>query len=149
MKTRHARFAVPPGQHALEELKARGLEFADLKRSVSGLTTEHDLESGTTVIVEEVAEAIGRALDMPAKVWIDLERRYRRAVSDGLPALSNDAIDAAQARAASGKLLLRLPASLHRRAAEAAQLEGVSLNQLLLSYIAEGIGKTEGSHSLG
>ena len=36
----------------------------------------------------------------------------------------------------SGKTLLRMPASLHRRLAEEAQAEGVSLNQWLVSLLS-------------
>ena len=38
----------------------------------------------------------------------------------------------------SGKTLLRMPASLHRRLAEEAQTEGVSLNQWLVSLLSAG-----------
>lgn len=40
----------------------------------------------------------------------------------------------------SGKVALRLPRSLHRRASEAANKEGVSLNQFFVSVIAEAVG---------
>ena len=40
----------------------------------------------------------------------------------------------------SGKLVVRLPKSLHRRAAQAAEREGVSLNSFIVSSIAEQVG---------
>lgn len=40
----------------------------------------------------------------------------------------------------SGKLVLRLPKSLHHKSAVAAKYEGVSLNQFIVSCIAEQIG---------
>jgi HicB family len=40
----------------------------------------------------------------------------------------------------SGKFVVRLPKSLHRRAAFAANREGVSLNQFIVSCVAEQIG---------
>lgn len=40
----------------------------------------------------------------------------------------------------SGKLVVRLPRSLHRRAAFAATRDGVSLNQFIVSSIAEQVG---------
>jgi predicted RNase H-like HicB family nuclease len=40
----------------------------------------------------------------------------------------------------SGKLVVRLPKSLHRRAAFAANLDGVSLNQFIVSTVAEQVG---------
>lgn len=42
-----------------------------------------------------------------------------------------------------GVLTLRLPKDLHRRAAERAQVEGVSLNQFILFAVAEKVGSTE------
>jgi predicted RNase H-like HicB family nuclease len=41
---------------------------------------------------------------------------------------------------ASGRLLLRLPKSLHRRAGLLAERDGVSLNQFVVSAIAENVG---------
>jgi antitoxin HicB len=41
----------------------------------------------------------------------------------------------------SGKFNLRLPKSVHKKLYEQAQLENVSINQLALCYIAEGLGK--------
>jgi antitoxin HicB len=40
----------------------------------------------------------------------------------------------------SGKLLVRLPSSLHGQLAERAREEGVSTNQMTLALIAEGLG---------
>jgi antitoxin HicB len=45
-----------------------------------------------------------------------------------------------------GKFLQRLPKSLHTRLAVRAKQEGVSLNTLVLSFIAEGLGHRE-SHA--
>ena len=41
----------------------------------------------------------------------------------------------------SGRLLLRAPRSLHRRLAERAYAEGVSINTMTVTLIAEGLGK--------
>lgn len=41
----------------------------------------------------------------------------------------------------SGKFIVRLPKSLHRKAVEQAEMEGVSLNQWVLSVIAEAVGQ--------
>lgn len=40
----------------------------------------------------------------------------------------------------NGKIALRIPKSMHRRLVMIAQEEGVSLNQLILSYLAEMLG---------
>lgn len=44
----------------------------------------------------------------------------------------------------SGKWQLRTPKSLHRRLAERAKQEGVSLNTLAISLLAEGLGRRAG-----
>lgn len=41
----------------------------------------------------------------------------------------------------SGKFVLRIPKSLHRRLAEAAQADGVSLNQYTLNLLSEAVGR--------
>lgn len=43
----------------------------------------------------------------------------------------------------SGKWQMRVPKTLHRRLAERARAEGVSLNTLAVTLIAEGIGRRE------
>lgn len=48
----------------------------------------------------------------------------------------------------SGALSLRLPKSLHRRAAEMAQMEGTSLNQFLVASIAAQVGAREKTEEL-
>jgi antitoxin HicB len=40
----------------------------------------------------------------------------------------------------SGKLLVRMPRSLHRTLAEQARMEGVSLNQLILYHLSRSLG---------
>jgi predicted RNase H-like HicB family nuclease len=42
----------------------------------------------------------------------------------------------------SGKLVVRLPRSLHRKAAQMAERDGVSLNQFIVSSIAEQVGQS-------
>lgn len=42
----------------------------------------------------------------------------------------------------SGKFALRLPRSLHRKASIAAKHDGVSLNQFILSAVAENVGES-------
>lgn len=48
----------------------------------------------------------------------------------------------AESRTHSGKVLLRLPKSLHRRAAEAAAADSTSLNQFVVAAVAERLGAT-------
>jgi antitoxin HicB len=42
---------------------------------------------------------------------------------------------------ASGKFVQRLPRSIHARLQSRAKAEGVSLNQLVTAYVAEGLGR--------
>jgi antitoxin HicB len=42
----------------------------------------------------------------------------------------------------SGKVLARLPRSMHRQLTARAKTEGVSLNSLVLAFIAEGLGRS-------
>ena len=47
---------------------------------------------------------------------------------------------------ASGKVLARLPRSMHVQLAARAKVEGVSLNSLVLAFIAEGLGRRNAAH---
>lgn len=46
----------------------------------------------------------------------------------------------------SGKIALRIPKSLHGRAVELAKREGISLNQFLVSTVAEKVGEISASN---
>jgi len=59
---------------------------------------------------------------------------------------AEDAVAAAEAEKDadySGKFVLRLPRSMHRQLAELAETEGVSLNQLALAFLAQGMGRLD------
>jgi predicted RNase H-like HicB family nuclease len=47
---------------------------------------------------------------------------------------------------ASGKVLTRLPRSMHMQLTARAKTEGVSLNALVLAFIAEGLGRRNVAH---
>ncbi|WP_295385674.1 type II toxin-antitoxin system HicB family antitoxin [uncultured Thiodictyon sp.] len=51
--------------------------------------------------------------------------------------------DTAAARDAGGRLVVRLPKSIHTRLAYRAKAEGVSINALALTFIVEGLGRRE------
>lgn len=89
------------------------IEFPDLQGCISdGATIEEAIENG-----------------MDAKrAWLAVAREEGRTVS------------APDARL-SGKWVQRVPKSVHARLAERAAREGVSLNTLVVSLIAEGLGK--------
>jgi len=48
---------------------------------------------------------------------------------------------------ASGKVLARLPRSMHMQLTARAKTEGVSLNSLVLAFIAEGLGRRSAARS--
>ena len=68
-------------------------------------------------------------LDEAMLLWFEVEREAGREIPEPWGS-----------REHSGTLNLRLPKSLHRRAAERAKIEGVSLNQLLVAAIASHLG---------
>jgi predicted HicB family RNase H-like nuclease len=83
---------------------------------------------GCFAVGENVAEAASN-LERAATSWIESTIAKGRSVPE--PMEENDY---------SGKLVVRLPKSMHRHAAYAANREGVSLNQFIVSSIAEQIG---------
>jgi predicted RNase H-like HicB family nuclease len=80
---------------------------------------------GCMTQVEDPAE-IGPAAEEARRLWIMTE--YEDGENIPLPSYPEEY---------SGKFNLRLPRSLHRRLAELAEREGVSLNQLVVALLAE------------
>ena len=80
------------------------------------------LADGATIM-----EAITNAMDAEAS-WL----ATARAFGDPLPAIS---------QSYSGKWVQRVPRSVHARLASLAKREGVSINDLVASFIAEGLGR--------
>jgi predicted HicB family RNase H-like nuclease len=76
------------------------------------------------------AEAYER-LEAAAESWIDAALELQQEI----PSPSAEA-------QFSGRFALRLPRSLHRQAAQLADAEGVSLNQFIVSTLAEKVGAT-------
>ena len=80
-----------------------------------------------------IQEAIANGRDA-VKGWILTAREF------------GDPVPAPGSGGEPGKFVQRLPKSLHTKLAARAKQEGVSLNTLVLSFIAEGLGRRE--HSL-
>jgi predicted RNase H-like HicB family nuclease len=99
---------------------ARILEFP-------GCVTQGDSEQEALVRLEEVAES-----------WIEA------CLDTGKPIPQPVA-----AQEYNGKVALRLPRSLHQQAVEAAECDRVSLNQFLVSAIAEKIGAAKAQQRQG
>ena len=85
---------------------------------------------GCMTQVEDAAE-IGPAAEAARRLWIMTE--YEDGERIPMPSYPEEY---------SGKFNLRLPRSLHRRLAELADREGVSLNQCVVSLLAERSNRT-------
>jgi predicted RNase H-like HicB family nuclease len=70
-----------------------------------------------------------RNLEAAAESWIEVALEVGQAIPEP-----------AQEESYSGRVALRLPKSLHRRAAQAAERDGTSLNQFLVAAVAEQLG---------
>lgn len=94
--------------------------YTAIIKDLPGCMTQGETLSETIKNIEEARE-----------LWI--ETVYESGKKD-IPLPSNE-------NEYSGRLLLRMPKSLHRCLAEGAEEEGVSLNQYILSLLSEANGK--------
>ncbi len=92
------------------------------------LITFPDL-SGCTSDGDTPEEAIKNGLDA-AKAWLETAREF----NDPVPIPSDSS---------SGRFVTRIPKSLHARLMTRAKQEGVSMNALVMAYLAEALGKRE------
>ncbi len=79
---------------------------------------------------DTIEEAIKNGIDA-MNSWIETAQEF------------NDSIPEPFSSQASGRFVQRIPKSLHVRLAERAKQEGVSMNALVTSIIAESLGKKE------
>lgn len=99
-----------------------------------GFTAEIREFPGCVTEGETVEEAMA-SLEEVALEWIAIAQRRGFAFPDPKePELS-------------GKFALRMPRSLHSRAARAAEREGISLNKFLCSALAEALGERKGAEA--
>ena len=84
---------------------------------------------------ETVDDALREAVDA-AQSWLETARAHGDPIPEPTPMDLN---------AWSGKWVIRTPKSLHRRLAERAKADGVSLNTLAVTLIAEALGRREGA----
>lgn len=77
----------------------------------------------------ETAEEALQNLDKAAESWIEVAIAHGRAIREPV-----------DFEGFSGKIALRMPRNLHKQAAELAELEGCSLNQLLVTAISFYVG---------
>lgn len=100
-----------------------------------------DIESGTfTAVIAEFPGCISEG-DSPADAYENLEEAatswLEAAIESGLPIPAPEAEEEY-----SGRVVLRMPKSVHRRAVEAAKNDGVSLNTFLAAAISGHLGET-------
>jgi len=84
---------------------------------------------------ETEAEAIANGRDAFVS-WTSARADIGKEIPE--PAYRPEAV-----QTASGRFLTRLPKSVHAKLAERAKAEGVSLNALVLAFIAEGLGRRD------
>ena len=100
------------------------ITFPDLPGCVSDGETEAEaVENGRDAFIAVVSALADMGRDIPA------------------PSFSPDD---ATVPGASGKFVARVPKSIHAKLTTRAKAEGVSLNTLVLTLIAEGLGRREG-----
>lgn len=98
-----------------------------------------DDDSGTfTAIVPELPGCVAQG-DDPGEAYANLEDAAEAWIESALD-LGQDIPLPGGGDQHSGRILLRLPRSTHRRLAEAAQEDGTSLNQFLLAALSEKLG---------
>jgi antitoxin HicB len=82
-----------------------------------------------------------------ADTWDELEKKIQEAKESYFEAAFGAGLPIAEpgenSEPASGRLLLRLPKTLHRQASRAAGRDGVSVNTFLVSAVARELGRRE------
>ncbi len=98
-----------------------------------------DEESGTyTAVILEFPGCIAQG-DTPQEAYDNLENAAKEWIEAAL-SLKQEIPSPSQSLSFGGRILLRLPKSLHRQLTLIAEREGVSLNQLIVSALAEKVG---------
>jgi len=82
---------------------------------------------------ETEAEAVANGKDA-FKAWVSARKDAGKVIPE--PFYRPDTVPEV-----SGKFVTRLPKSVHSKLAERAKAEGVSLNTLVLAFVAEGLGR--------
>lgn len=114
------------------ELMALLEESSRRAREVGGSITAEELDALRPLTDEERAEAKAMADQL------EREEAEAEAAAHEAPARRPTGH---RPTAANGKVLLRLPLSVHRELIERAEAEQTSLNQLVLAYVSRGLGQ--------
>ncbi len=102
------------------------------KTEGGGFLIEYPQLPGCISDGETIAEAIKNGQDA-LESWLHAAKQH----GDPIPKRAAHSIE----NRYNGKILNRVPKTLHARLAARAKDEGVSLNQLILSLVAEGLGR--------
>jgi antitoxin HicB len=100
---------------------------------------DEDYWAATFPELPGLVAAADRWDELAQKITDAKESYFEAALEAGLPI----AEPGDSSEPASGRLLLRLPKTLHRQAARAASRDGVSVNTFLVSAIARELGRRE------
>lgn len=143
---------VPPMEVIREEMNARGITDRDLPHF--GFTPEEmrNLLGADPRIDEDLSAKISKMLGTSTGIWARLDVRHQGDKANGKPVVTDataEAVFGIPKAHRSGNVSMRITSSLHQRLLDLAKAEGVSLNQLLLAIVAEGVGKGEQKLGLG
>lgn len=95
----------------------------------SGTFTSRILEFPGCVAQGDTVQAAYANLELAAESWLEAALEMGQQIPEP-----------AAAETYSGRVLVRFPKSLHRRASEAAACDATSLNQFILAAVAERVG---------
>jgi HTH-type transcriptional regulator/antitoxin HigA len=83
-------YAVPPGETIAEALRERGVAPQDFAGSVGcSPAAFEDVIRGDARIDPDLANALERALGIPAAFWLTRERQFRDALARGATRLAD------------------------------------------------------------
>lgn len=100
-----------------------------------------DAETGTyTAELLEFPGCVAQG-DSPAEAYARLEEAARSWI-EAAEEVGQEIPEPAAANEYGGRFALRLPRSLHRQASQLAQRDGTSLNQFIVTALAEKVGAT-------
>lgn len=85
--------------------------------------------------------------DTPEEAYADLRAALPSLIEDWIGRGVSIPEPGGESSGASGRLSLRIPKTLHAQAAQAAEQEGVSINQFITVTLAQAIGAKIGTHT--
>lgn len=118
-------------------------EYLDLPYTIEVLRDDSDGQVGFVARVVELPGCITQA-----DSYAELEEMIKDAMRGWIEVAVEDGQSIPEPQALetySGRFVVRLPRSLHRRLAERAEREGVSLNALVGVALAQFVGQDDGS----